>query len=273
MTISNTLAPHVIGPTCYKAPVRKLDGFSSCLLLADIEPQPHRIVRSYVKAYPPGSRGLVNDIIHWIICAALGLPQPNECYILLIEHKHLARWWPNIDWASGSDCELYLTFASVALETSAPKTVLGHTRLQSLKSDMLQWDKLCAAIAAHEWMGNADANFSNFFRLGRNRWALLDGGEILGGNNWTPETLAAVRYIHNKLLHLLFYNGIPTNEYVARIVAEAENHTHALNAALPYIMAWIMDLCGQDDAVAAKSWLTHRADESWMRERFGIKQA
>lgn len=272
MTSDNTPLLRVLGKTCYRAPIRALDGFSSRLLLAEIEPQPRRLVRAYIKAYPPGSRGLVNEIIHWIICSALHLPQPAESYVLLIEHRKLAHHWPNIDWAGGSDCDLYPVFASLELDSAHPNTTHPSHRLDLLKADIMQWDKLCSAIAVHEWMANADANFSNFVRLGKHRWAMLDGGQIFGGDGWTPETLEAIRFIYNKLTHLLWDNGTPDAEYVARISDEAENHIHALEAAMPYIMQWIWDLCGEQDAIAAKNWLTRRASKSWMRTRFGERR-
>lgn len=268
--MSEFLLP-TLGPHSYKAPVRKIDGFSSYLLLADIEPQRGRITRGYVKTYPPGSRGLVNEIIKWLVATALHQPQPPEAYVLLMHVDVLASYWPHINWAEHTDCDMYPSFCSVAIDGLTPKTSHAALRLDALINDLMQWDKLFAAIAMHEFLADADANISNLVRLSKGRWAMLDGGQILGGHQWTPATLKTLDWIHNKLLHLLYPTGQPPDDAKQQIVASSRQHNHALEAAMPYIMHWLIALCGIDDAAAAKHTLNRRACPHWMARRFGLK--
>lgn len=255
-------------PDAFRAPLGEVFGFSSHLMAADIELPGGRLERCFVKAFPPGSRGITNEIVHWLTGHAFALPQPPEAHVLLLSLTYLEEWWPQVDWQAGTDCDVYPVFVSAEIPSAAPKTYHAADALLRHPIDLADWHAIEPAIAQQELLQNIDGNRANYVRLGPCSWAIIDGGECFGGQYWTPDSVATLGYFYNKLLHIRTGGRLPTADVVARIDAAAQNQHRVIDNVIPYIVTWVAEMEGMAAAKAIKEALLCRCTPGWFATRY-----
>lgn len=258
-------------PGQYHQAIKRIDGFSSLVHIADLSHEDGRYFRAYVKAYPPDSRGVPNELVHWVLNSALSMPQPQFAAFLLCPVDVLSTLYPDVDWRAYDD-EVYPCFATNALSSPIPKRRMRWMRDPKMIADLRAWPHLPVAIAADEWMHQDDGNFDNLLRIAPGEFARIDGGRIFGGDKWTTQSLRTLGRLANKLLHIAC-RGMPDDEMIEAIHTASDSHSHALEMSLCEILYWLYALIGEHDAAAALEWLQERAKSQFIRSRYAVKKA
>lgn len=254
--------PHritVLGPGHHLYFARRIDGYSSCLHLAELMDEKGRALRAYVKAFPASSKGIVNEAIGWLTARAVGLPCPPRAYILLMHTERLAAEYPDRKWGNS---EMYPTFATEALAG----TPIDWIDAAHYAAQIKHWPHLPAAIALHEALHNVDGNAGNLLALDGGGYATIDYGDILGGRDWSAKTLRKLGWLHNKLLHLSC-NGMPNAREIAAIRHAASAHAGAYNEIRDELEMWFEKLLKRGDHNAASAFLAERMGADWMKGR------
>ena len=181
----------VIGLKTHMASIEWLDGIKR---------------NTWVKVYGANSpRGLINEVIGYLMLKSLDLPQPELAGILELEVSEDTD--PEM-WQKLSEIDRYrgFTYAWVSTDNAGinqrveikkendPKLqqYLEHLFFETLK-DWKQLDKL---IACDHWIFNEDRNMGNILELPNKTFSLIDHGEILTSSNWNSWDLIQTRPIN-----------------------------------------------------------------------------
>lgn len=239
------------------APIRAINGFSTCIFLGALIDEDGTARTCYIKAFVPGSRGLTGELTGWILSGAAGLRQPTAAWIILIEPRFLAALWPEIDWGN----ELTPCWASLQLDCPSPENMPARAS-KRLQRELRQWSSLPLAISMVEWLANGDANAGNLLRLAPGEFAMLDWAEAFGGQFWTAEQLPKIEWVYNKMAYLAGYIGPQLAISPAdanRVMQAAAKHNIALLASETALFEWLSDLIGTHETSAALAFLRQRA--------------
>lgn len=257
----------VLHPNNLACAISRVDGFSSPVTLCNARITADEHCRIYLKPFlDEHSRGLANEITFWLYNAAVGVPQPREAFVVLAEPGFLAAKWPEIAWPTD---RLIRCFATVALPSVSPKQFVRNERSRLLQQELLQWPDLLRCLVVHEVLHNSDGNLQGFLRLGPARYASLDGGNIMGGMQWTPESLACLQYVSNKLMYLAFRNR-PSQQTLEQMIKCGEDFSLRLHQVMAEMFHWWWLLGGDPHvALAARTFVEKRSSQDWIAQRFG----
>ena len=229
-----------------------LSGFTAIGEIYDENLAPRTV---YLKAFLSTSRGLINEIIYWMLCEYLDITCPTAAWVVLVEPHHLRSLWPDSPWSDG----LTPCWATQEIANTGPEAV-PVTESPLVADELSRWPEVWNVIALHEWLANADGNMGNYVRLNRRRFAAVDGAEIFGGQDWVGENLTRIGYIHNKLAHIIgAIKGHQVDPSAAlQVVSETKRHGHALLALEQELIRWLSILCGPTEAHLAADFLKQR---------------
>lgn len=236
--------------------VRTIPGFSSCIALGEIIDEAGQERICYIKAFPPSNRGLINEIIHWILGTAVGISMAQAAWVVMAPSLFLKSAWPDQSWPDSEWPVFCLAEIPNHIPESAP-----HTDSPMLCADLRAWPGIWKVIAFHEWLANTDGNRGNLIRLGNAKYAAIDGADILGGRDWDAEKLGRIGYCYNKLAHMVgaAKNHTVTQGDAEKIKAVATNHLAALMSVEQELFGWLADLTSPNDAHAVLDFLKARA--------------
>ncbi|MCG9076222.1 hypothetical protein [Laribacter hongkongensis] len=246
----------VLGQSAFRNVLSRMDGFSSALMLANIEPTAGQVVQAYVKAFPPDSRGLINEVTGWILAGTRRLTQPRFAWLIWLPWEVITRTWPERDWGD-YDPAGYPAFATLRLAGSVPNTRINH-RSGSDLAELASWPKLPDKIAFDEWVANADSNAGNLIRLAPGRFAGVDHGEIFGGQYWEASTLPNWQGGSTKLWHIVA-DTYGRSELASAIRTAAAHHDSTLTGALPALYTFWLHALEDSDIGAVVRWIKARA--------------
>lgn len=241
---------------------RRIDGYSSCVHRAELRAPDGSTFAAYVKAFPSDNKALANEVAGYLLAKASGLTTAPRAFILLIHVRKLRTLFPENKWP-GSDDDIYPTWATEELHDSK-LTLVSEADAIAWREQVQQWPQLPGAIAFHQWLQNIDANAGNLLWLEGNDFALIDYADILGGQDWTPDSLASAGYLHNKLLHLA-YGGVPDQAATREIEACHQMASQAWQQTKDTIMDWWGDLLKRKDREAACRFIEARSDPEWIK--------
>lgn len=191
---------------------------------------------SWVKIYRKQfSRGLVNEVIGYILAGTLDLPQPEHAGFLMyptdwIDENHknelseidLYRGY-TIAWVTSDTQGMNLRIKLENLE-SKPEELI---RLYNLfKEDIKNWEKLPDLIAFDYAIHNEDRNLGNLLQLPNKKFCLIDHGEILTSSNWGYWELLSpknngwnmmnhyIQYFNEKFIDEGIFKDLATHNYL-----------------------------------------------------------
>lgn len=256
----------VLDQSAFGSTLARVDGFSSALMIAALNPPDSPTdMQCYVKAFPPGSRGVINEVTGWILAGTRRLAQPRRAWLLFLPWHILVSTWPDRDWGD-PDPDGYPTFATLRLNSSVPKARLDIDNAGDM-AELRGWPKLADKIAFDEWTGNADSNAGNLIRLAAGRFAGIDHGEICGGQYWQAGALPGDAHAASKLWHLLT-RDCTDQQLARRIIKSAELHAPTLHGSLPALYEFWLQVLHDHEITDLVRWLNRRAGRGWMYERF-----
>ncbi|MDV8154563.1 hypothetical protein [Acinetobacter bereziniae] len=179
----------------YLRPV--LDGRMGLMThVAELEWHDGVVRDSYVKFYDhEKKRGLLNEAIGFLLISTQDLPQPEFGGFLEFEIS------PDIDqelWSNVSEVDRYRgkTIAWVTSDTGGINRKLEYSNTDDIQIkkyieeqliiSLKNWKQLQNLIMCDDWLLNADRNLGNLLELPNRTFTLIDHGNILCGNDWSP---------------------------------------------------------------------------------------
>ena len=168
-------------------------------------------------AFPPRSRGRINQISWFILMMMHGIPTP-ACWLVEVEREHLACRWPEVDWPATLIC-----FVAQTPQGRSPMSTRSKKN-PVLTADLNTWPYLASGIALHELAGNFRK--MAVARAGVGNYVLYDGAGTFGGEAWHAQLLKSFHNPTNPLASLAGWC-----DDVARVIPRYAHHV--MRAAPP----------------------------------------
>ena len=239
------------------------DGVSGATHLASVKWNDGIERDSWVKIYAENKpRGLINEMIGYLLGKSLNLPIPPKAGFLQIENKVLH---PNlVSLLSPVDQYRGFTFAWVSEDVQGDNLRIEiennpssmNVLIEYFSSCMKDWSELPSLIAFDDWILNSDRNLGNSIHLPDKTFCLIDHGECLKGGSWKePELLDTnchhIGFANNLHLRLLHEKHKPANLFqIEQTLSELENaklnHFSALQQVATEIQSHLNDLIGDE---------------------------
>lgn len=220
----------------------------------------------YLKAYAfdngyiaQGDRGLLNEIIGYLICYLYQVPQPTKAFLALVHRNSM---------------QPFLSKASNRLKASLAKSdiipMFGTTRLYGknlqntffhstaiMERHLIKWDHYKTAVICDEIMANTDRLPRNIITINRNDFWLLDNGRLVAeeGTNWKTSQLLSDNNFTNYLADINKNNIESDTKKGNSIVAKAHINKKNINHILTECQYWINLLSHNDDMQDWESYL------------------
>lgn len=242
--------------------------------LADIELS-GRVQRMYLKYYPDptegsGHRGMINEIIGFVLAERLGLPQPKTACLVNCKSKVLHRLLPDKFHNDESEVTLW------GVEAIDGKTPAQHFNLAShtdaLLTELFAWKGLEETISFDDWLANTDRHQNNLIRTKKNRYHLIDHGWLFGGMKWTDRSLKMKNQTFKNQLEILTRTDDTKKEEDRRNKRcfISEKHEGAYQAAEQELKYWFDLMLNSKDAELLDEFIIHRADNEIIKSRLGV---
>ncbi len=217
----------------------------------------------YLKVFPDDSRGMANEIAGWLMASALGLTVPERTCLITVPGAALNAMH------GGEFPEQSVAFGSEALPGRSVK--YWFRDIEAIANTLSRWDERHKATAFDDWTANADRNIGNVIRLEKNRFVLIDHGDILTGQEWMADMLDPAIEIRNTLEELI-WKGRPDKEDASRIAESAKGHLAALTHSKSELIFWWSMLLRENELKAAQSFLENRAMQcaDRLKMRYGM---
>lgn len=257
------------------ADLPNMGGEASRVGLAEVfdrHTRPHQV---YLKVCLPMKTILAGDILRWSLAAAMQVPVPARAWLCHVPTDMAEALWPDLPWRESWGRDVIPGFATESVYGAAPPTfvelVHDHEMIERLK----QWPGLLPTIALDLWGANADDNLSNTLEIvgpdGEVRFATVDGGQMLGGDEWTIDSIRAQcprgnRYRRISKMARAVYGHMLPAEARKRLTALAGRHIVALDQCedkLEALLEAMLDTPGMP--ALALACLRKRAHLPWIR--------
>ena len=233
-------------------------------------------IEAFCKLYDTSKKGLINEIVGFLVAHALGISQPHHAFIIALPISSLpgfasvARrkknaWMQN---KTAGDvicfCTSRLDGHSAAIHLLAQEGVEKLITQQEIATDVAGWDEYSSAVALDENIAHADRHFNNLLRLSKHKYALIDNGRLINSKDetWGCEMLDANRLYNNRLLSAMTHRKATTNPSTERLqdeaIVHAEQHEEKLKNIEGELDFWLNALLKEPESTAFRQFLTDR---------------
>jgi hypothetical protein len=188
-------------------------GNKECVHIARMQPGDDER-EFYVKLYPGEqgkSRGLINEIIGYLVLHGMAVPQPPVAFLARIPVDDLLA--PKQQWLRNFQGKgvAYWGFCSEKVPGRAAAIHFSGVAKALLTPDMERWEKLPVALAADENIAHTDRHFKNVIRLAEGQYAMIDNGRLISeARNWKRSELKRDKLYRHRLSEHL-WNHCPPN--------------------------------------------------------------
>ncbi|MGY5450988.1 HipA family kinase [Agarivorans sp. MS3-6] len=247
------------------------DGMMAATHLANVKWLDNKAGRFYVKTYPTcHPRGLINEIVGYLIAHAAGIPQPNKVALIqipkdVVKHNFKGEFSFTGDycwgWASEDSGPTPNTYLKVGDMTGYKQC------LESLKN----WDALPILLAFDDWVANQDRNTGNITIKSRNDFRIIDHGNVPVSEAWTKDCLVVDRVYENKLLDGLYDHNYPL-PMSSKLIESTKAHSKIYEQVRLEIKKWSDILLDSSDSEHLRHFLEARARLSVarMKDKTGL---
>lgn len=218
----------------------------------------------YFKAYAykhpyvsEGDRGLINEIIGYLVCHLYGVPQPEQGFVVFMPENKITHlkdsYSPRLK-SSYSDNKIIPMFATQRIYAKS----LSHTYYHSIdpiKARLRTWRYYKQSLICDEIIANTDRLPQNILTASGKDFWLIDNGKLAleDGTNWRKVGLVNHTNYTNFLADLAL-NDIKANDKKGiSIIAETIKISKKLKEVLPECNYWIETFASQSDK---KDWQT-----------------
>lgn len=247
-------------------------------------------ITAFCKIYNPDTKGLINEIIGFLMARALNIKQPDCAFITLIpkdrlpDLNHIAKRKDN-KWLKLKNCpDVLPLFCTSRLDGHSAAIHFNEKDTQDdlitpLANDISQWSQYSAAIALDETIAHTDRHLNNLLRLGSKQYAVIDNGILiseLARSDWHSDMLQKDKLFTNCLYDIVMKNRncrTPSQDDIQRqSIVCGEQHSHCINMIANELNFWLNKLLAQDERQALNEFLDYRIKEtSWLlKQRYQI---
>lgn len=168
----------------------------------------------YFKAYAynhphiaEGDRGLLNEIVGYLICDLYKVPQPKQAFLVLMPKESLTHLWDDLSNRIKKSYDTYDVipmFATQRIYAKALSFRYNHSR-QAVESELTKWPHFKEALICDEIMANTDRLPRNILTANSKDFWLIDNGKLAieDGTNWQSTGLIEHNNYSNYLADLI----------------------------------------------------------------------
>lgn len=224
-------------------------------------------------------RGLVNELIGYVLAKHDGLSVPYRAAVLLLEDHQLSAMPAGLNPLRTMDSHI-VAWAVQSLGGKSPYQVYNYSRgscaaLAAVRKDFQKWKDLPAAASLDAWLLNEDRNLQNLVRLGTGNYALIDHGRVCTGNGWSVP-LERAKMPHKNKLALIAWDDIalenaPKNYHVP-IVERMAQHHGTLSHSEPDLDYWLPQLLTSSERDDVDVFLSERTStvKAYFKASYGV---
>lgn len=218
--------------------------------------------RAYVKQFPVDApRSLFNEWFGHIFMSALGVPQPPGA-VLLAPIPGAAR----MAWS-------FVSFEPLPHSDGTPKEIYdpkSPAQMKALAERLLACHAFAALTAADQLCINGDRNLGNLVFTGARTFVAIDHSDILGGPDWTDDSLLRpTAWAQAKLMDLCHSIKPLTPTQRNAFVAAADVAVEAMHQQWQPLRAAVSEDCDARLALDAVWWRSLDVAR-WFRERLEL---
>ena len=207
---------------------------------------------AYIKAYrPEAHRGLLNEIVGYILAHHAHLPQPDGGVISL-PTAHLRGLFPaeELSEEEHTPCFASVDAQDILRRSTGTAKVLFGDNLKELAASLKNWRAYALMVAFDEWLANIDRNSGNLLMIGLDDYWAIDHGHLLTGPAWFGEDLDPDNWSENKMLDLFFSHASLPLPMKNAIVKSSEAFLAVYARAQPELQKWLSGEMGSDESMA-----------------------
>jgi len=189
-------------PTEYLYPIRTIGGQHRALTHIALFTERRHV---FVKAYPADApRGLINDIIGYLVARHAGIDQPPGGIIALpaqaLARAGIAATDPAVWCFTSTSC------VDLNDRRHGSLAALFGNNLNAVRTILEAWPGFPQLAAFDTWLANVDRNTGNLMLTGENALCPIDHSDILSGPAWQFDDLVAAenQWTMNKLIDLIW---------------------------------------------------------------------
>lgn len=230
----------------------------------------------YFKAYgykdphvSKNDRGLVNEIIGYLVCNLYQVPQPEKAFLVLMPKDKLIHLWGDIserlkESYDSSDVDVIPMFATQRLYSKSLSIKYSHS-MQATISQLRKWRYFKQALMCDEIMTNTDRLPRNILAANGKDFWLIDNGKLAieEGTNWQSIGLIQHQNYPNFLADLVLEEVQADRRKGSAIIETALSRLRNITDILPECEFWINNLVSDQDKVDWQKFLIflrHRDD-------------
>lgn len=184
----------------------------------------------YLKAYDVhtiGDRGLLNEIIGYLLCNLYHIPQPNEAFIALVHQRSIT----HLLHKTSEKLKIHLKkqhiipmFCTTKLHGKSLATTFFHSTA-IMEQQLIQWQYYKSSIICDEIMANTDRLPRNIITFNKKEFWLIDNGRLVTeeGTNWKIQQLKNDNHYTNYLADLT-KNTIQSDPRKGNAIIETAHH-------------------------------------------------
>lgn len=197
-----------------------------------------------------GDRGLLNEIIGYLACHLLHIPQPPSAYIALVPKNRLERLLPDTSQRLANSLGDMSMIPMFATEQVAPKALpIYHNHDQpALLSLFSKWEYFKPSAIIDEVIVNTDRFPRNIMNFGKSFW-LIDNGKLVieQGTNWQAKDLKAEQNYTNYIADITRPDIQADNRKGDALIQKAHMLSSNITNIIPECEFWIELLAHQQD--------------------------
>jgi hypothetical protein len=239
---------------------------------------------AFCKLYNPLEKGLINEIVGYLITYAIGLKQPEYAFLSILPKEKLNEIakleksstykWIREKKSVICFCTSRLDGHSAAVHLKPPIT---EEAITGIADDVSKWNEYGASIALDENIAHVDRHFNNLLRLGKQSYALIDNGRLINekSENWNLSMLNSKQLYNNRILQAIDLRKCDkpaTDDIIAKSVLSAEMHTEKIKSIESEVTFWLNTLLPEIENDGFKKFLMDRTkDTPWLlKQRFNV---
>ena len=227
----------------YLSPIKLLSGQHRALTHIALFTERRHI---FVKAYPAEApRGLLNDIVGYLVARHAGIHQPPggviELPAFVLARIGIVSQEPSVWCFASTSC------IDLDNRRHGSLSALFGNNIEALRPILEKWPGFPTLVAFDAWLANVDRNTGNLILNGENSLLPIDHSDILTGPSWNAQHLIDAEECNtlNKLIDIIWPIPLLPLPVRSAILKSTERFESAYASARSDLYRW-MDGGNQD---------------------------